>query len=231
MLPLGYFFDKKFDLYFINNINGNKMSSTRPYDGIINNDYWHSVRVESKAEKMIRIKRMTEQYEPKIFDIYTNLRCCPSDNIEGRNWMTFICLSKKYNGFPGDAMTIINQFLNWIPAGCWNNVVVNYCRECGIGFVLNSIGYYMRRFCSFRCYEFKCRRSIIEDYDISIELFILPRLKNTTDGIDMDFDDEYYENDDFEDNIYTYRMWLSECFKPEICHELEALKRSCIELL
>lgn len=82
------------------------------------------------------------------------------DNIEGRNWATFICFRQK-NVIPSVAIELINQFLNWLPAGCWKNGKTN-CMICSAPFCAMSD--YVN-LCSWECIERKKRNDIMMEQE------------------------------------------------------------------
>lgn len=98
---------------------------------------------------------------------WTGLRSPPNNGDHpGFNWMTFFCLNKKkrngrYIHFPNHLMNIINSFLNWIPAGCWNSK--SGCSVCGT--ILIDDNFLLRTVCSEQCNEIVLRKVILTDFD------------------------------------------------------------------
>lgn len=112
-------------------------------------------------------------------NLWTGLRR-PKDGICGRNWMTYICLKRRTKQVtPLDGiMYLINEFLNWIPSGCWTEMYVGrhsyqkgtiphfyrgQCSWCGGGFyksIIESGGY-----CSVQCEEIDNRDLYIVEYE------------------------------------------------------------------
>lgn len=146
---------------------------------------------ERKAQK-IRNKELAKQQEERLslakyrrsqeknnfyrVNQWTGLRDQPDDDdVSGRNWMTHLCLKRKRSKFPSDVMFLINQFLNWIPAGCWLTTKTG-CTGCGVKFLDSCrLG---TSVCSWECYEIELRNRILRDYDAfitaAIELFNQP---------------------------------------------------------
>ena len=121
----------------------------------------------SKEEYRIERKRRNAVLYPHSYTLnWYGLRKKPSDiGIEGYNWTTFYCLKRITNGlFPDDIMTYINQYLNWIPAGCWkikNNWLNMNCHQCDYFPFISMRHLYS---CSFDCYEKRMRNIILNDY-------------------------------------------------------------------
>ena len=80
----------------------------------------------------------------------------PMSDPIGRNWTLYFCL-KRNSKFPVDIMSIINAFLNWIPAGCWfpQPALYRSCFHCGIGFVYTR---HLNCVCSRSCLEHATRK-------------------------------------------------------------------------
>lgn len=137
------------------------------------------IKSHIRLDKEIGI-RLFEINRIERINLWTGLRYPPDLNFEGRNWTTAYCIRKKirtYN-FPMDVMFIINQFLNWVPAGCWGSSTNIYyekclkiidftcCTGCGIKFIdSRRIG---ANVCSWQCYEKELRNRIIRSYEYFI---------------------------------------------------------------
>lgn len=117
--------------------------------------------------KLGKDRRNAEKYNWIRADKWTGLRIPPDNEIEGRNWMTYICLHRKQPNFPADVMFLVNQFLNWVPAGCWYANMDNGCDMCGIRFLDLTI--HAVNVCSFQCQELCLRSYILMDYDTCIK--------------------------------------------------------------
>lgn len=74
-----------------------------------------------------------------------------------RNCSILIYIQKNKKDFPCEIMIIINDFLNWVPAGCWTMG----CLYCKFRFVNYSVS----RICSWDCLEKIYRKEIMEEYD------------------------------------------------------------------
>lgn len=77
-------------------------------------------KIEAEKLRIWKIQTKDELSNRKRENTWNGLRIRPNNSVEGRNWTTYICLKKKRSKFPDDLMSLINQFLNWVPAGCWN---------------------------------------------------------------------------------------------------------------
>lgn len=92
---------------------------------------------------------------------WTGLRNQPKGDWE-RNWTTYFCLFKRFK-FPKELMIPINEYLNWLPAGCWYKL--DGCIECG-GVIYNIDNYGEKdSTCSRRCNEAYNRFYIIENME------------------------------------------------------------------
>ncbi len=82
------------------------------------------------------------------------------------NITLYYCLLRKNSNYPIDCLFYnINEFLNWLPAGCWKSD--NLCIQCSCPRYLNSCDlehYYYSchtyMICSWNCLEKKCRSDI-----------------------------------------------------------------------
>lgn len=126
--------------------------------------------LEAKFFEIIKQRRSDEKYNWERANKWTGLRLQPDENVEGRNWMTCYCLRRKRAAFPPDVMFLINQFLNWVPAGCWlSQPNLHFgCSECGIRFIDSYC--YGASVCSWQCYEVCLRNRILNDYDVSVNV-------------------------------------------------------------
>jgi hypothetical protein len=126
--------------------------------------------------KMAKKQRQKDQFNYVVSNPWTNLRTNTTSSSIGRNWTTYYCIKYRFGYFDANVMTTINEFLNWIPAGCWNKKdsiyfaasITKKCKICGIAFVdklAHSIEYGV---CSFRCLEEEERKKIEEDYYMDI---------------------------------------------------------------
>lgn len=103
-----------------------------------------------------RFNRYKEINNKLRANYWTGLRIQPDNSIEGRNWMIYICLQ-----LPSDIMYIINEMLNWIPAGCWN---YRYgCQACGFRYL--DIIHLNVNVCSWQCEEIMYRKKIMKEFD------------------------------------------------------------------
>lgn len=126
--------------------------------------------IESKRLANERFERDKEIMNPIRADKWTGLRVQPDSDPAGRNWMTYFCLRKKYKNIPSDIMINVNQFLNWVPAGCWNNEEFVRCQGgCGDRFLYSS-PFHSEHACSMRCHEKILRNRITNDYDYFVDL-------------------------------------------------------------
>lgn len=115
---------------------------------------------------MRKENRHFEKYDVNRHFNWTGLRNRPNSEIEGRNWTIYYCLTKyckkrNIHNFPSDVMVSINQFLNWVPAGCWSKSK-NNCSECNIKYLDYDI--FGATVCSWQCYEKNLRSRIMEDF-------------------------------------------------------------------
>ena len=121
---------------------------------------FESVQMLAYLEEMNRIREAHEQwvkfrtevdkelFNPYRLDMWTGLRYRP-DSGE-RNWTTRFCLRYKNSEFPEDVLILINEYLNWVPAGCWSTEYDRGCNECGIRYIDNKK--YGASVCSWQCY-------------------------------------------------------------------------------
>lgn len=126
---------------------------------------WNPHREEKIKQKQL----LAEKYSVVRSKNWTGLRTQPDNDIEGRNWMTFFCLKRLNKYFSGiKVMKLINEYLNWVPAGCWNHpkTLTIGCTECGILFIDHDrLG---TQVCSWQCYERYLRGIIEKDFDLFI---------------------------------------------------------------
>jgi len=106
-----------------------------------------------------------ELYSDLRQNYWTGLRQPVNDNIAGRNWMTYYCMLRKtkYNTPMDGIMFIINDFLNWIPAGCWYANIYNSCTQCKCSYWIKNIKIFPSKYCSYQCMEKNIRYEINED--------------------------------------------------------------------
>jgi hypothetical protein len=137
-------------------------------------------KIENINNKSI-IKKYIDNIEKnsQIIDIYTGLRNYIDINSAEFNWTTYICLSYKNKQFSKDIMNIINEYLNWIPAGCWskkyyksfwnNDSIYKWLNhKCICGIKIINYSYFIddnEYTCSIRCHEELTRHFIYEDYE------------------------------------------------------------------
>lgn len=118
------------------------------------------VRKENEKENIAR-QQCNAEMDNAHTNNWTGLRYQPKGDWE-RNWTTYFCLSKRYT-FPKDLMIPINEYLNWLPAGCWYKI--RGCAECGT--VCRPIN---KNFCAERCKEaygrFIIMRTIYDIYEV-----------------------------------------------------------------
>lgn len=124
--------------------------------------------LEAKFQKNMKDCRDREKHNLVLANKWTGLRIQPDEEVEGRNWMTCFCLRRKRSSFPPDVMFLINQFLNWVPAGCWIANPNHGCSECRICFTDSTR--YGAKVCSWQCYEVNLRNRILSDYDLSVNI-------------------------------------------------------------
>jgi len=140
-----------------------------------------------------RLEINIEYSNTKRQNYWTGLRQSVIDDIAGRNWMTYYCLLRKTKyATPMDGiMFIINDFLNWMPSGCWyiNNTKHGHyvCTICQIWYIpirtdysysvrfpqltnpyINSCQYFPKNFCSYQCKEKLFRIYLEEPVDVFI---------------------------------------------------------------
>ncbi len=116
-----------------------------------------------------RKQRNNEMYSIHRYQNWNGIRNRSGNNVEGRNWMTYICLKRLNKDIPDDIFVSINEYLNWIPAGCWrllSDIYIKGCIECGSLFKQYNI--INANVCSWRCYESICRKNILKDYNIFV---------------------------------------------------------------
>jgi hypothetical protein len=119
-------------------------------------------RQENERLKLMHFERIKERHSSRRVNAWTGLRFPPEDNVEGRNWTFYYCSMRFHEKFPKNVVsTIVNEFLNWIPAGCWNKPGKG-CTECGISVTDKS--FLGVKVCSHQCYELTLRKVIIDDY-------------------------------------------------------------------
>lgn len=109
---------------------------------------------------------MNEKYSLIRQNYWTGLRV-PDINKTGHNWMLYYCLIRlTQNKCPLDCiMYLINEYLNWIPAGCWKNasIFADSC-VCGCGCWGGDIENVPIGFCSYSCLEKNRRENIINEW-------------------------------------------------------------------
>lgn len=147
-----------------------------------------------------------EKINKKKYNYWTGYRNPNTLENYEHNWTTFICLKYKRSTFPYEVMLLINQYLNWFPAGCWKpiNSYVG-CRECGF-FILDK--HFDVNVCSWECYESLLRKNIITEYYNSI--WYLLQLNNINDELTyiMCVTNSLY--------YYDYTLHYDNCMKNEI---------------
>lgn len=101
------------------------------------------------------------KYDLTRQNYWTGLRV-PTDNV---NWMVYYCLIRKMNyTTPMDCiMYLINEYLNWMPALCWNLTEFNSCATCRCGHWCGDLSTIPVGYCSFQCLEIKRRNDIISE--------------------------------------------------------------------
>lgn len=141
---------------------------------------------------------------------WTGLRM-PCSTYVGRNWTTFSCLLIITNNkVPLDCiMYLINEFLNWMPAGCWNSYY-NSCSVCKCGVWNRAIICVLDSYCSYECIEKEQRASIINEWYNFIDL--LDSIKSQPiesiilelEAIFEEDDNLQYEYSDYEYDVRDY---------------------------
>jgi hypothetical protein len=108
---------------------------------------------------------INEKYNLVRQNYWTGLRF-PDDRKSGYNWTLYYCLLRIVNNGPLDiVMHLINEFLNWIPAGCWriSKIYADSCETCGCGCWGGNNILVPIDFCSFECLEKNKRNEIISN--------------------------------------------------------------------
>lgn len=102
---------------------------------------------------------------------WTGARCSINEPV-GRNWTTYYCFIRLTNNkCPLECiMLLINEYLNWIPAGCWNHGI-EICILCGCGSWCNDI--YTLPYCSYECKEQYERNRIVNEQSEILNLMDL----------------------------------------------------------
>jgi len=113
---------------------------------------------------------------------WTGLRKPPKTQPIGYNWTTYYCIIRINPNFDENIMVVINQFLNWFPAGCWKTSDDEFCCSiCGMGFYIYGTIYGFK-VCSMQCKEIYLRNIIISDYTLFVKEvtkeFLIPNIRN-----------------------------------------------------
>ena len=138
---------------------------------IIRREHEKRLRVKELARlEKIRLEKERQNRSTEVNSLvrannWTGLRVQPDNDKAGRNWTTYSCLKRRRKSFPSELMVLINQFLNWVPAGCWLTTDIG-CSGCGIKFLDSQrLG---TSVCSWQCYEIELRNRILSDYDMFV---------------------------------------------------------------
>lgn len=149
--------------------------------------------LKEEQEIQSRLIRRSELNYISRANYWTGL--CYQPKNEERNWTTYICLLKRFK-FPKELMVHINEYLNWLPAGCWYKL--NGCEECGVPCK------YELRFCSWHCMEIYNRNEIMQDYENMRIILFNEWIKNEcSNNYDGDYNIYYrFKKILIEDHIY-----------------------------
>lgn len=123
---------------------------------------------------------LLEKYILTRANYWTGLRCAINKPI-GRNWMTYYCIKRitKNTGPLDCIMYLINEFINWIPAGCWKNTNIfpDSCTVCNCGSWGGDLIKVPIAYCSYQCLETDRRNDLfIEQNNITNLMTIFKQL-------------------------------------------------------
>lgn len=155
---------------------------------------------------------LNEKYTIIRDNYWSGLRRPINDPI-GRNWMLFYCFKRiTKNKCPMDCiMYLINEFLNWIPAGCWKDLkyFINCCSIC-------KCGCWNGTTCSYECEEKEERLYIVNEWQNMINIIDVFVIQDTNEALEIMDDIEYqtyntyiwYSNSDIDyDDFSDFDMW------------------------
>lgn len=148
---------------------------------------------------------MYEKYSLKRRNYWTGLRL--TNKKLGTNWTTYYCLLYKYRnkGIPLDCiMYLLNEFLNWIPAGCWN-MYIDCCPVCKCGTWGGDLIKVPLGHCSYECMEKDTRNIILQDQEKIVNIMNAFKY-NPEDSIE---DLSTLLSEFYDANYYLYaRLWI-----------------------
>lgn len=148
----------------------------------------------------------------------------PVNSPVGHNWTIYYCLLYKLTpNMPLDnVMILINEFLNWIPAGCWKYRNLNHCIYCNdlIQFSKNRnwfynviVNNYPIGYCSYYCVEKHTRNNIINNYydifdkiELEFNSILFSKYETPIDDCSLFYYEDKYlaSKNKYENNEYEY---------------------------
>lgn len=132
-------------------------------------------------------KMLYEKYTITRYNYWKGLRV-PNIKDNGHNWSVYFCLRRKTNNkCPLDGIIyLINEYLNWIPAGCWRNpdIYPDICPVCWCGHWGGDIDKIPITFCSYECLEKDLRMELIKEQEKILNVFMLFNNNYTLDGLE-----------------------------------------------
>lgn len=111
---------------------------------------------------------ITEKFDLNRANYWSGLRL-PNVKKNGYNWTIYYCLlyTTKNSGPLDIIMYLINEYLNWMPAGSWKNPILhnNNCPICWCGCWGGDINLIPISFCSYECLEKQRRIELFNEWD------------------------------------------------------------------